>query len=63
MGVVLVEPKAVGIGAGVAAVGGSNGNAVSFLDTVVVFPQLLLSRSSRIRGEGGNSEKPEIRRG
>jgi len=38
MGVVLVEPKAVGIGAGSAAVEGSVGNAVSVLDTVVVHP-------------------------
>jgi hypothetical protein len=62
MGVVLVEPKAVGIGAGVAAVEGSNGNA-SFLDTVVVLPQPLLSCSLRIRGEGGNSWKPAIGHG
>lgn len=38
MGLVLVEPKAVGIGAGVAEVEGSVGNVMSVLDTVVVFP-------------------------
>jgi len=36
MGLVLVEPKAVGIGEGRAAVEGSVGNAVSVLDTIVL---------------------------
>ena len=52
-GVVLVEPKAVGIGTEVTVVKGLNGNAVLFLDPVVMLSQALLSCSLRIRGEGG----------
>ena len=61
MGVVLVEPKAIGIGAGVAAIEGSVGNVVSVLDTVVIFPRPLRSCSLRIHGEGATVGNQQLR--